>query len=131
MKKTGFRSQAKCRKRKKQRFACKRRTKNGENCISHPLESQKLMKTAFPPGRKIKITQFLRFRHGGKIENSKNCASATAESQNHPISAFPPRRKCGAGVLFVVVGLALDDGAGSVELLGKEEPYHLVGEGEP
>ena len=35
--KTGFRSQAKCKKWEKQRFACKRRAKNGENGASgHP-----------------------------------------------------------------------------------------------
>ena len=32
--------------------------------------------------------------------------------------------------LFVVVGLALDDGAGAVDLFGEDEPYHLVGEGQ-
>ena len=88
--KTTFRLQAKSKKWEKQRFACKRRAKNGENC-----------------------------------------PSLVSETQNHPISAFRPGRKCGAGVLFVVVGFSFDNGAGSVELLGKEEPYHLVGEGEP
>ena len=28
-----------------------------------------------------------------------------------------------------MVGLALDDGAGAIDLLGEDEPYHLVGEG--
>lgn len=41
------RSQAKCRKREKQRFACKRRTKNSENWLSLASEMQKMGKTAF------------------------------------------------------------------------------------
>ena len=32
--------------------------------------------------------------------------------------------------LLVVIGFALDDGAGAVELFGEDEAYHLVGEGE-
>lgn len=31
--------------------------------------------------------------------------------------------------LFVVIGFALDDGAGAINLLGEDESHHLVGEG--
>ena len=31
--------------------------------------------------------------------------------------------------LFVVIGFALDDGAGAIDLFGEDEAYHLVGEG--
>ena len=34
-------------------------------------------------------------------------------------------------MLLVMVGLAFDDGAGAVDLLGKYEAYHLVGESHP
>ena len=102
--KTGFRSQAKSKKWEKLLVARKRNAENAKNSVSLVSEEQK---------------------------NGENRSSLASETQNHPISAFRPGRKCGAGMLFMVVGFSLDDGAGSVELLGKEEPYHLVGEGEP
>jgi hypothetical protein len=32
-------------------------------------------------------------------------------------------------VLFMMIGFALDDGAGAIDLFGEDEAYHLVGEG--
>ena len=40
---------------------------------------EKTRKVRFPPGRKIKTTQFPHFRRGGKSKTAKNNASATAE----------------------------------------------------
>ena len=111
--------------------ARKRNAENAKNNVSLASDGQKTAKTGFRSQAKCKKWEKQRFACKRRAKNGENCPSLVSETQNHPISAFRPGRKCGAGVLFVVVGFSLDDGAGSVELLGKEEPYHLVGEGEP
>ena len=80
-------------KREKLLVVGRRNAKYSKNYSSSADETQNRPKTAFPPGRKVKITQKLHFRHGGKSKTAKNHISATAESQNHPKTAFPPRRK--------------------------------------
>ncbi len=41
----------------------------------------------------------------------------------------PPLGKVWYGLLFVMIGLSIEDGIGSIELLDEDETNHLVGEG--
>ena len=66
-----------------------RRTENAVRGVSNPLESQKLIKTAFPtPWKNEKCSQ-KHFQPLGKPKNAENCISNPLEERKMPLAAFP------------------------------------------
>lgn len=65
------------------------RTENAVRGVSNPLESQKLIKTAFPTPWKNKKRGKLRFQPLGKPKNAENCVSNPLEERKMPLAAFP------------------------------------------
>ena len=83
-----FRSQAKCRKREKLRFACKRRAKNSENWLSLASEMQKTGKTTFRSQAKCKKREKQRFACKRRAKNGENSPSLVFFQQIDPKRAF-------------------------------------------